>query len=158
MSATHWIVIFPMTWMRMNHCSREVFIDREKEMTAWLLRLVVPVKWGEQERVTREWGEPEMRIGTRRTQFYLSPVVGVGHVYQGIVLSQQVVPVDHVHHKLFIEPVLGDDELLQVVHSDGARALQEPSVWVVRLQAVRSLVVLPLFAHIAAAAAETDGR
>ena len=107
----------------MNHGTREVFIDREKEMTAWLLRLVVPVKWGEQERVTREWGEPEMRIGTRRTQFYLSPVVGVGHVYQGIVLSQQVVPVDHVHHKLVIEPVLGDDELLQVVDGDGARAL-----------------------------------
>ena len=103
-----------------------------------------------------------MRIGMRRmrmrTHLYLSPVVGVGHVYQGIVLSQQVVPVDHVHHKLVIEPVLGDDELLQVVHSDGARALQEASVWVVRLQAVRSaaaLVVVPLFAHIAA---ETDGR
>ena len=146
-----------MAWMRMNCGSREVFIDREKEMTAWLLRLVVPVKWGEQERVTREWRGPEMRIGT---QLYLSPVVGVGHVYQGIVLSQQVVPVDHVHHKLVIEPVLGYDELLQVVHSDGARALQEASVWVVRLQAVRSpaaLVVLPLFAHIAAAA-ETDGR
>ena len=101
-----------------------------------------------------------MRIGMRRTQLYLSPVVGVGHVYQGIVLSQQVVSVDHVHHKLVVEPILGDDELLQVVDSDGARALQEPSVWVVCLQAVRSvaaaLVVVPVFAHITAA--ETDGR
>ena len=118
---------------------------------------VVPVKWGKQERVTREWREPQMRI---RMSFYLSPVVGVGHIYQGIVLSQQVVPVDHVNHKLVIEPVLGDDKLLQVVDSDRARALKEPSVWVVCLQAVRSavaLVVLPVFAHIAAAA-ETDGR
>ena len=46
----------------MNCGSREVFIDREKEMTAWLLRLVVPVKWGEQERVTREWRGPGMNL------------------------------------------------------------------------------------------------
>ena len=101
-----------------------------------------------------------MRIGMRRmqTQLYLSPVVGVGHVDQGIVLSQQIVPVDHVHYKLVVKPILGDYELLQVVDSDGARALEEPSVWVVRLQAVRSVaapvVVVPVFAHIA----ETDGR
>ena len=103
-----------------------------------------------------------MRIGMRRmrmrTHLYLSPVVGVGHVDQGIVLSQQIVPVDDVHHELVIEPVFGDYELLQVVDSDGARALEEPSVWVVCLQAVRSVaapvVVVPVFAHIA----ETDGR
>ena len=91
---------------------------------------------------------------------YLSPVVGVGHVYQGIVLSQQVVPVDHIHHELIVKPIFGDDELLQVVDSDGARTLEEPSVWVVCLQAVRSVaapvVVVPVFAHIGAA--ETDGR
>ena len=99
-----------------------------------------------------------MRMRSKQT--HLSPVVRVSHIYQCVVLCQQVVPVDHVDHKLVVESILGDDELLQVVDSDGARALKEPSVWIFRLQAVRSaaaaVVVVPVFAHIAAA--ETDGR
>lgn len=78
-----------------------------------------------------------MRTEMRRSP-HLSPVVGVGHIYQGIVLGKQVVLVDHVHHKLVVETILGDDELLEVVDGDGARALEEPSVWVFRLQTVRS--------------------
>ena len=92
----------------------------------------------------------------RSKQTHLSPVVRVSHIYQCVVLCQQVVPVDHVDHKLVVESILGDDELLQVVDRDRARALQEPSVWILRLQVVRSvaLVVLSVFAHVVAA--ETD--
>ena len=98
-----------------------------------------------------------MRTEMRRSP-HLSPVVGVGHIYQGIVLGKQVVLVDHVHHKLVVETILGDDELLQVVDRDRARALQEPSVWILRLQVVRSvaLVVFSVFAHVVAT--ETDGK
>ena len=94
----------------------------------------------------------------RSQQTHLSPVVRVSHIYQCVVLCQQVVPVDHVDHKLVVESILGDDELLQVVDRDRARALQEPSVWILRLQVVRSvaLVVLSVFAHVVAA--ETDGK
>ena len=157
LKATGCGTVFLVAWRRMNQ--RSLLTQKRK------LRLgfcgLWSVKWGEQERVTGG-REPDMRIGMRRmrmrTHLYLSPVVGVGHVDQGIVLSQQIVPVDDVHHELVIEPVFGDYELLQVVDSDGARALEEPSVWVVRLQAVRSVaapvVVVPVFAHIA----ETDGR
>ena len=97
----------------MNH--REILIDREKEMTAWLLplRLWCRSSGGSKKELLGNGGrEPRMRIWM---SFYLSPVVGVGHVDQGIILGQQVVPIDHVHHKLVIEPVLGDDKLLQVV-------------------------------------------
>ena len=97
-----------------------------------------------------------MRMRSKQT--HLSPVVRVSHVYQCVVLCQQVVPVDHVDHKLVVESILGDDELLQVVDCDRARALQEPSVWILRLQVVRSvaLVVFSVFAHVVAA--ETDGK
>jgi hypothetical protein len=67
-------------------------------------------------------------------------MVGVRHINEGVVLGQEVVSVDDVHYELLVEPILGDDELLQVLHGDGAGALQEPSirVFLLRLQAIDS--------------------